>query len=164
VKTWNPQLLFLSKLIVLKAAGSCWLSHMGWLWYHFSALTIPFIVFHYFISATISSFASHLLIFTAVSTQSFFCLHPYHFFPWYSIIHYTHWHTSFCIVAALDLSLFLTLLYYPCLHAIVAFWSMTVTTSNNSDFTVSSASGSLKAEPKECLTGKGQVLSKGLRA
>jgi len=44
----------------------------------------------------------------------------------------------------------------------------TVTTSNNSDFTVvivtvSSASGSLKAEPKECLTGKGQVLSKGLR-
>jgi len=27
-----------------------------------------------------------------------------------------------------------------------------------------SASGSLKAEPKECLTGKGQVLSKGLRA
>jgi len=45
----------------------------------------------------------------------------------------------------------------------------TVTTSNNSDFTVvvvtvSSASGSLKAEPKECLTGEGQVLSKGLRA
>jgi len=44
-----------------------------------------------------------------------------------------------------------------------------VTTSNNSDFTVvivtvGSASGSLKAEPKECLTGKGQVLSKGLRA
>ena len=44
-----------------------------------------------------------------------------------------------------------------------------VTTSNNSDFTVvivtvSSASGSLKAEPKECLTSKGQVLSKGLRA
>jgi len=43
-----------------------------------------------------------------------------------------------------------------------------VTTSNNSDFTVlivtvGSASGSLKAEPKECLTGKGQVLSKGLR-
>ena len=38
---------------------------------------------------------------------------------------------------------------------------------NNSDFivvivTVSSASGSLKAEPKECLTSKGQVLSKGL--
>jgi len=45
----------------------------------------------------------------------------------------------------------------------------TVTTLNNSDFTVvivtvGSASGSLKAEPKECLTGKGQVLSKGLRA
>jgi len=45
----------------------------------------------------------------------------------------------------------------------------TVTTSNNSDFTVmivtvGSASGSLKAEPKDCLTGKGQVLSKGLRA
>ena len=44
-----------------------------------------------------------------------------------------------------------------------------VTTLNNSDFTVvivtvGSASGSLKAEPKECLTGKGQVLSKGLRA
>jgi len=44
-----------------------------------------------------------------------------------------------------------------------------VTTSNNSDFTVvivtvGSASGSLKAEPKECLTSKGQVLSKGLRA
>jgi len=44
-----------------------------------------------------------------------------------------------------------------------------VMTSNNSDFTVmivtvGSASGSLKAEPKECLTGKGQVLSKGLRA
>jgi len=39
-----------------------------------------------------------------------------------------------------------------------------VTTSNNSDFTVGSASGSLKAEPKEYLTGKGQVLSKGLRA
>ena len=44
-----------------------------------------------------------------------------------------------------------------------------VTTSNNSDFTVvivtvGSASGSLKAEPQECLTGKGQVLSKGLRA
>jgi len=44
-----------------------------------------------------------------------------------------------------------------------------VMTLNNSDFTVvivtvSSASGSLKAEPKECLTGKGQVLSKGLRA
>jgi len=43
------------------------------------------------------------------------------------------------------------------------------TTSNNSDFTVmivtvGSAYGSLKAEPKECLTGKGQVLSKGLRA
>ena len=42
-------------------------------------------------------------------------------------------------------------------------------TLNNSDFTVvivtvSSASGSLKAEPKECLTSKGQVLSKGLRA
>jgi len=30
--------------------------------------------------------------------------------------------------------------------------------------TVGSASGSLKAEPKECSTGKGQVLSKGLRA
>ena len=51
-------------------------------------------------------------------------------------------------------------------------WSVdnvAVTTSNNSDFTVvivtvGSASGSLKAEPKECLTGKGQVLSKGLRA
>ena len=47
--------------------------------------------------------------------------------------------------------------------------TVTVTTSNNSDFTVvivtvGSASGSLKAEPKECLTGKGQVLSKGLRA
>jgi len=28
--------------------------------------------------------------------------------------------------------------------------------------TVGSASGSLKAEPEECLTGKGQVLSKGL--
>ena len=46
---------------------------------------------------------------------------------------------------------------------------VSVTTSNNSDFTVvivtvSSASGSLKAEPKECLTSKGQVLSKGLRA
>jgi len=44
-----------------------------------------------------------------------------------------------------------------------------VTTLNNSDFTVvivtvGSASGSLRAEPKECLTGKGQVLSKGLRA
>jgi len=44
-----------------------------------------------------------------------------------------------------------------------------VMTSNNSDFTVmivtvGSASGSLKAEPKECLTSKGQVLSKGLRA
>ena len=44
-----------------------------------------------------------------------------------------------------------------------------VTTLNNSDFTVvivtvGSASGSLKAEPKECLTGKGQVLSKDLRA
>jgi len=44
-----------------------------------------------------------------------------------------------------------------------------VMTSNNSDFTVvivtvGSASGFLKAEPKECLTGKGQVLSKGLRA
>ena len=39
-----------------------------------------------------------------------------------------------------------------------------VTTSNNSDFTVGSAPGSLKAEPKECLTSKGQVLSKGLRA
>jgi len=43
-----------------------------------------------------------------------------------------------------------------------------VTTSKNSDFTVvivtvGSASGSLKAEPKQCLTGKGQVLSKGLR-
>ena len=45
----------------------------------------------------------------------------------------------------------------------------TVTTLNNSDFTVmivtvGSASRSLKAEPKECLTSKGQVLSKGLRA
>jgi len=43
-----------------------------------------------------------------------------------------------------------------------------VMTLNNSDFTVvivtvGSASGSLKAEPKECLTSKGQVLSKGLR-
>ena len=41
-------------------------------------------------------------------------------------------------------------------------------TSNNSDVTVviatvGSASGSLKVEPKECLTSKGQVLSKGLR-
>ena len=43
-----------------------------------------------------------------------------------------------------------------------------VMTLINSDFTVvivtvGSASGSLKAEPKECLTSKGQVLSKGLR-
>ena len=42
--------------------------------------------------------------------------------------------------------------------------SVPITTSNNSDFTVGLASGSLKAEAKECLTGKGQVLSKGLRA
>jgi len=53
--------------------------------------------------------------------------------------------------------------------AICIIWALGVTTSNNSDFTVmivtvGSASGSLKAEPKECLTGKGQVLSKGLRA
>jgi len=51
----------------------------------------------------------------------------------------------------------------------VGRYTVIVTTLNNSDFTVmivtvGSASGSLKAEPKECLTGKGQVLSKGLRA
>jgi len=66
----------------------------------------------------------------------------------------------------------LTLVYIPS-KTIVLFrhslLAIIVTTSNNSDFTVvivtvGSASGSLKAEPKECLTGKGQVLSKGLRA
>jgi len=51
----------------------------------------------------------------------------------------------------------------------VYVFNQPVTTSNTSDFTVvivtvGSASGSLKAEPKECLTGEGQVLSKGLRA
>jgi len=56
-----------------------------------------------------------------------------------------------------------------CEFAEAAFEEACVMTLNNSDFTVmivtvDSASGSLKAEPKECLTGKGQVLSKGLRA
>jgi len=44
----------------------------------------------------------------------------------------------------------------------------TVTTSNNSDFTVvivtvGSASGSLKAEPKECLTGNVTISSTHVR-